>query len=210
MNYLDKLLAIASPSFSLVKPDLPTVSRLADFPDLLDVLRTRNGFTAFESALVVFPIVEVSGLPSIFEWNSVNSWRKNYIDVMPSGYFCFAQDLFGVQFAISSEGVIRFNPESGQVTSYAGSIDEWAMKLLENFEEDTAWPLAHEWQTLHRGLQPNERLLPKQPFVLGGDYVVENLVAVECKSAMEYWGQLYNAIRNVPDGGSISISGWIS
>jgi hypothetical protein len=209
MNHLDKLLSVASHPFSTGKPSILATPRLADFPELLEMLRVCNGFTAFESALVVFPTTEAEGVPDIFEWNAADGWRRTYLDVLSSGYFCFAHDLFGVQFAVSSEGVIRLDPESGKVTSYAGSIVEWAERLLENFEEDTAWPLAHDWQSLHRGLQPYERLLPKQPFVLGGDYIVENMVSVDCKPAMEYWGKLYNAIRSVPDGGRVSLSGWI-
>ncbi len=35
------------------------------------------------------------------------------------------------------------------------------------------------------------------------------MVAVDCKVAMGYWGKLYDTIRTVPDGQSISFSGWI-
>jgi hypothetical protein len=209
MNRLEKLLDIASQPLSAHEPDASAVQRLTSFPELLRMLRARNGFAVFESALIAFPTIPVADVPSIFDWNAADGWRSNYLDVLPICYMCFAHDLFGLQFAISSEDVIRFNPETGEVRRYANSLVGWADRLLDNFEEDTAWPLAHEWQTLHRGLRPDERLLPKQPFVLGGDYVVENLSVVGCRSAMAYWARLYKATRNVPDGGRISLSGWL-
>ncbi|MGE0606435.1 MAG: hypothetical protein AB7O62_04845 [Pirellulales bacterium] len=145
----------------------------------------------------------------IQEWNDLGGWRNHYRDVLASEDHCFAQDLFGLQFAITKSGVVQLNPEDGKVVPYATSIEDWAKCILENYEEDTAWPLAHDWQNQNGVLPPHMRLLPKVPFVLGGEYEVDNLVAVECRQAMAYLSKLYNAIRNVPDLQSVSLAGWI-
>jgi hypothetical protein len=207
MTKLQKLLSIASeplsslPATELNSQELP--------PQLKALLDSRNGFAALESALVVFPTRTAMRVPGIHDWNNLEGWRCHYRDVLAAEYCCFAQDVFGLQFAIAKSEVIRFNPESGDVSPYANSIEEWAKRLLENYEDDTAWPLAHDWQLLNGVLPPHMRLLPKLPFVLGGEYEVDNLIAVECHRAMEYWGKLYDAIRNVPDGQRVSIVGWI-
>jgi hypothetical protein len=208
MTKLQKLISIASDSFSM---DLGSEANLNEFPSELSMLlESRNGFCAFESALVVFPTKKYDGVPGVYEWNDLTGWRRHYRTVMADEYLCFAQDLFGLQFAISNAGVIRLNPETGKVTFYARSIEEWAERLLENYAEDTGWPLAHEWQLIHGFLPANLRLLPKLPFVLGGEYEVENLVALDCQQVMDYWGKLYEAIRNLPDGQAISLAGWIN
>lgn len=202
-----KLLSIASEPLSLPPPDDAQSQGLPH--QLKALLQSRNGFSAFESALVVFPSRDSMGVPGIHEWNDLAGWRYHYQDVMASEDCCFAQDLFGLQFVIGKSGVARLNPESGNVVFYAKSIEGWAKRLLENYEEDTAWPLAHEWQILNGVLPPHMRLLPKVPFILGGEYEADNLVAVECHQAMGYWSKLCNAVRNVPDGQSVSLTGWI-
>ncbi|MCC9608915.1 hypothetical protein LOC68_07870 [Blastopirellula sp. JC732] len=207
MTKLQKLLSIASEPLSLLRPSDGHSLKLSR--QLKTLVECRNGFSAFECALVVFPSMDSKGVPGIHEWNDLNGWRGHYRDVIDDEDYCFAQDLFGLQFALAKSGIVRLNPESGSVSLYAKSIEDWAKRLLENYEEDTAWPLAHEWQIVNGVLPPQMRLLPKIPFVLGGEFEVDNLVAVECHQAMEYWGKLYDAIRNVPEGQRVSIPGWI-
>lgn len=208
MTRLKKLISIASESLTTTSATETSLNELP--PGLSMLLQMRNGFVEFESALVVFPTTESAGVPGIHEWNNLTGWRRHYRAVITDKYICFAQDLFGLQFAIANSDVVRMNPECGSVIAYAQSIEEWAMRLLENYEEDTAWPLAHVWQMSNGVLAPNMRLLPRVPFVLGGEYVVDNLVAVECHQVMEYWGSLYEAIRDVPDGQSVRLANWIS
>jgi len=64
------------------------------------------------------------------------------------------------------------------------------------------------WQEINGPLPLGSRLLAKKPFVLGGDYVAENLVAVDAVTAMEKLGGLFRQIRDVPDGKKVTISGW--
>lgn len=207
MAKLQKLLSIASDPLSPFPPD--DAQSLTLPRQLKAILDVRNGFMAFESALVLFPSRDSMGVPCIHEWNDLEGWRYHYRDVLASDDYSFAQDLFGLQFVMTRSGVVRLNPEDGEVVPYASSIEDWAKQLLENYEEDTGWPLAHDWQIQNGVLPPSMRLLPKVPFVLGGQFEVDNLVAVECRQAMAYWSKLYNAIRNVPDGQSIGLKGWI-
>lgn len=207
MTKLEKLLSISSEALSLFPPDDEQSLRLP--LKLQALLESRNGFSAFESALVIFPTRESIGVPGIHDWNNPQGWRYHYRYVTASDDYCFAQDLFGLQFVVSQSGVVRLNPEDGKVVPYANSIEDWAKRLLENYEEDTAWPLAHDWQLQNGVLPAHMRLLPKMPFVLGGEYEVDNLIAVECSLAMRYWSNLYDAIRNLPDGQITSLVGWV-
>jgi len=208
MSKLQKLLSISSKALS----SLPGgEARLTACPSQLKALLSmRNGFFAFESSLVVFPTIDCMGVPGILEWNDLEGWRVFFRDVLASDDLCFAHDLFGIQFVITNSEVVKMNPETGDVKRYAESIEGWAERLLDNYEEDTAWVLAHEWQIKNGMLPPHMRLMPKIPFVLGGEFEVENLVAVECHQAMRYWGQLYNNIRSISDGEVIRLDYWIA
>lgn len=173
--------------------------------ELRALLRQKNGFYSFESALHVFP--SGAGAPSLEGWN-VASWRRHYS--LPDGVLFFAQDLFGGQFAVMSTGVARFNPETGEVAPHSRTLSDWARRLLGDYNFETGWELAHEWQLQNGPLLPGHRLLPRVPFVLGGEYEPENLLAVAADVAMENWGRLYDQLSGVPEGTEVSVTGWLA
>jgi len=96
--------------------------------------------------------------------------------------------------------VSTLNPETGEIELFAGSVEEWAQQILDNFDQLTGYTLAHSWQRMHGRLPPRFRLMPKRPFVLGGEYAVANLVALDGVRVMKNLGNLARQIRNLPDG----------
>lgn len=210
MTFLEKLLSIASGSLNPTAPPPDLSDSQASLPaDLASLLRARNGFVAFESALVVFPRTQVDGVPGVQEWNNPHGWRAVYRQVVPADIVFFASDLFCGLYGTSDSQIVVFNPETGEVQHYADTLDHWAKRLLENYTHDTGWPLATAWQRLHGPLPASKRLLPIQPFVLGGDYVVHNLIAIDFVRAIESWARLYLQIREVPDGGRVVATNWL-
>jgi len=204
-----RLLAIASAPLSEALPEIPPWNGAALLRSELErLLLKKNGFYAFESALHVLPGSIVAGQPHLAEWNSPNGWRGLYSPAIESLFF-FAQDAFASQFALSRSGVVRFNPESGEVEAVAPSVEDWARKVLEDFPFETGWTVAKEWQEEHGPLPAGHRLLPKRPFSLGGDYVANNLVAVPADRAMQMLGRLYSQIRSIPDGSPTTVRGWL-
>lgn len=173
-------------------------------PQLLQLLWARNGFYAFESALHVFPLSDQTEELSLEMWNSSTLWRSAY-GKLANGALFFAEDVFGAQFCMVDGSVFRFDPETGDKALLAATLDEWAGHLLSNHEEQTGWPLAHEWQQRFGPLQPRSRLVPKLPFVLGGEFTVANLHALDCVEAMRFYAKIAMQIRNVPDGGTIEL-----
>lgn len=211
MNKLDLLLSLGSDPFVNTRKLAAclSVEGHAVFEEIQAMLDTKNGFTAFESALVVFPTIDTDSMPSLDSWNQLGGWRRRYRDCVPDSVVFFAHDLFGGQFGALDQQIVRFDPECGKVSRYAESLVRWAELLLANYAEETGWPLAHEWQLANGPLLPEQRLLPRQPFILGGDYVLDNMTIVDARSAMENWGRLYEAIRDVPDGREVTIYGWL-
>jgi hypothetical protein len=126
-------------------------------------------------------------------------WRDAY-GGMADGLFFFAEDVFGTQFAVREGEIVTFDPETAAVAHVAESIEQWASLLLDDYEFLTGYPVAAEWQALHGRLPARTRLVPKKPFVVGGDYVVGNLYALDAVEGMRFCASLAVQIRDLPDG----------
>ncbi len=205
---LEKLLRISSQPILAARP-VPLMFESLWSRPLEHLLTQRNGFFAFESALHVYPSGEDGASPLLEDWNSPKGWRASYPD-LDSEAICFAQDVFVNQFVLSREGVSRLNPETAEVAPHSENLADWAAKLLADYSYETGWELAQLWQRSQRPLRPGERLVPRRPFVLGGDYEVENLVAVESYKAMGLFARLSAEIRAKPEGASVTLEGWIA
>ena len=189
---IDKLLSIVSPPIGTpVEPRVELGSALAN--ELVALILSRvNGFFAFESDLHMFPLTASGGYHGIDSWNVSDLWRNNY-DGMTEGLLFFAEDIFGGQFGIRGDQIYSFDPETGELCQVGGSVDEWARKILDDYEFITGFIAA------------GDRLVPKRPFVLGGEYNVTNLVALEAVKGMRFRGDLAIRIRDLPDGAPIAL-----
>lgn len=197
MSGLEKLLQISSPALS---EDTVSQSSFAD-QSLLDLLSHKNGFFAFEHSLEVFPCGMSALSHSLQEWNDKALWRSSYGTLSPQGT-CFAQDAFGGQFVLA-DTIYTFDPETGEAASFASNLEEWAINVLRNYEVATGYPIAHEWQLSRGRIAPRKRLIPVTPFVLGGDFSVENLVQMDAVKSLRLRGGLAQQIQNAPDGSKI-------
>ena len=169
---------------------------------LREVLIRKNGFFCFESALRVFPAVTTASSWGLDDWNSHELWKTDY-QGLADDYFCFGEDIFGVQFCIAHDEIVIFDPESAEVRKFASTLDEWAAKILIDYNVSTGYRIAHEWQKLHGPLPARHRLMPKTPFVLGGDYALANLVAIDSVRLMKNMGNLAHQIYRLADGTKI-------
>src|SRR6266498_544226 len=166
---LKKLISIASPA---ICDELPQISRelrsqaSGVLDQLVELLYHKNGFFAFESALHLFPVCSRKSYVDVESWNRADSWRRLYGEAI-SGYVFFAEDAFGEQFGVGAEGVVRFDAETGSVKEHSSNLEQWAETVLDDYEYETGYPLAKEWQAQHGPLLEGRRLLPKIPFILG-------------------------------------------
>lgn len=204
-KYIDKLLSISSDSLAQRQAVLT--------PELLDVagnhaqeigalLNKKNGFFAFESALRLFPSCSSNLSIGLDDWNSVDLWRKHYSD-LTDGCLFFAEDIFGGQFCIKNDAVCSFDPETGVFEGMASSLEKWAEELLNEYNFWTGYSVAREWQEKNGRLAFDERLMPKIPFVCGGQVELNNLVAISAISGMRTRANLARQIIDLPDGAQI-------
>jgi hypothetical protein len=204
---LSRLLSISSAAIA-GPPSAEAIAKLTSGKsvgleqELGSLLGDKNGFFSYESALVVRPLDYESQPLGILQWNNSSVWRAEYkVDLGESVFF--AEDVFGVQFCIRDNFVQSFDPETGRFTKTADTLESWARWILEDHKVRTGWPLAHQWQTLHGALLPGTRLLPKVPFVCGGQFSTENLYALKDVHGMCFRASIANQLVGVPDGAKI-------
>ena len=174
---------------------------------LIQMLREKNGFYAFESALHVFPLALENQFHNqdLWRWNSPNTWKYAYGDKLQNA-FCFAEDIFAYQFCLVDTEVGRFDPETGNIERYCHSVEDWARRILEDFRVSTGYPLAHEWQAINGPLKPGNRLVPIYPFMSKeGSYSLANLYELNSTESLLVRASLARQLFNVADGETVRI-----
>ncbi len=204
MTALDDLLARAraplgpSITLSLGADDGP----LAELARLLSEV---NGFTAFNAGIQVFHAGARGIGPELGQWNHRATWRYTYGELTDRLFF-FAQDLFGVQFAIDNrEHVVRFDPETAERDHIGPSLEDWAAWLLEEPDVRGAHRYATAWQDIHGALEHTTRLIPLRFFTLGGSYDHDNIVVRDAVTCMRIRGPLARQMHDLPDGARVNL-----
>jgi hypothetical protein len=192
----------AGPALCSVPP-LRNVSAVADgqWALLLDALMIKNGFYAFESALHFYPLGE--GGMDLVSWNEPSLWKSAYAKHDLSKLSCFAENVFGEQFCLSGGRFVKLDPETGDVEPVAETLEGWASEMLAEPNYHLGFSLAHAWQNKNGPLPPGMRLVPKRPFVCGGEFGLSNLEAMEAVKAMRMRGSIATQLVDLPDGASI-------
>jgi len=111
--------------------------------ELEALLRRRNGFDSFESALHLFPYGRSDRVLDLDTWNASGTWRETYGNAL-DGCLFFAEDAFGFPFCIEADAVRRCDAETGERVAMGASIEEWASQILIDWRFLTGQPLAHE------------------------------------------------------------------
>lgn len=172
------------------------------FQELISVLKEKNGFYAFEFALHFFPAQTSLLSVGMNGWNSSPGWRDSYGDLAERCLF-FAEDVFGGQFCIYDDKIWSFDPETGEKDLMGDSLDDWAQRVLDDFEVLTGHPIARMWQEVNGPLPEFERLVPRTPFVCNGEFSASNMILMDAERSMYVRGGLAQKIRDLPDGSQI-------
>lgn len=198
-----KLLSIASESIADPVGATGALNRWGTLgQELAEILNLRNGFFAYESALLVRPLQHKRPPTGSLEWNASELWKVEYVEDTSDAFF-FAEDVFGGQYCIRHDEICTFDPETGLFETMSSSLGGWANDVMADYHFRTGFRLAHEWQRRNAPLLPGMRLLPKMPFVCGGKYDVDNLYSLVDVNGMLFRASIANQIRNLPDGAEI-------
>lgn len=206
-DHLEKLISIGSEPVCTAKrfqlfvgPDT-IESRVAELDWLLD---KKNGFYAFEKALHVFPSQCDTLVMTLERWNTHSTWKSGFsIDL--ADILFFAEDIFANQFGICDEKIVRFNPETAEMESHSETLDNWASTILNDYDYETGYSIAHSWQESYGLIPDGQRLFPKIPFVLGGQFDHTNLYLMDEVKGMHFLAELSNQISELPDGTEVQL-----
>lgn len=206
LNVVNRLIELASPALMSHRFDIEkfplNLHKVAK--KLEPLLKAKNGFYAFASALHVYGVSE-SQAAGILGWNSPRGWRAEF-GKLADGCFSFAEDIFGNQFCIDGNGFCQFNIETGETQRMGKNAEDWAELVLSDYGYWTGFNLGWEWQQIYGPLPIGKRLFPRQLFSLGGEFEVSNLWAGDITDSVGYYGLIAKHLAQLPEGSYVEIA----
>ncbi len=165
-----------------------------------------NGGYFWNRALLVRPMQGTDGAPlAVVEWNERSLWKALYEGVCEGTTF-FAEDAFGMQFGIREGRVVQFDPETAAITDCAETLQEWVMLLIRESAYYTGAPVLAAWAAKNSTIKAGNRLLPKQLFMLGGEFHSENMICKSDVEGLRVRAQMWRMTRDLPDGQEVSFN----
>ena len=193
-NFL-KFIRIASPIAANIPAEIDI-----EVVELTNIYQWGDGFLAFESA---FHLYSLHGPYSLAQINSL-PWKDMYL---ADNLFFFAQDIFAHQYGIdrTTKSFFKLDLETGDQVKMADTLEQFFEIILQDFEYQTGWPLAHQWQSTHGPLNAGKRLCPITPFMTNGEFEVGNLFEEDMFNIIAFFSDWRRQTKHLPDGTQISI-----
>ena len=169
---------------------------LRELPEALrELLGWENGFVLHGGAL------HVRGASTEPEWHSLRTaWHgdealhKLYSAMQPDDV-PFAQDIFGDQFLLRDEVVMRLFAETGEVEKMAEDLDEFIAGVNVDLEG---------YLNVQPGaLEPGQLLLAYPPFCFDADGAKVEFSPVPASQVIQFHAKVAAQLKDVPDGAKI-------
>lgn len=113
-----------------------------------------------------------------------------------------AVNVFGEPFFEVGGAVIKVSPETGDEEAVT-PIGDFDFATLDDYW--TASTLKLDWESQNGPIGDDYFLVPITPFVLGGEFVVANLMKIPLEEAIALYRQIRAQISGRPDGAKVSI-----
>jgi hypothetical protein len=169
-------------------------------PTLELIYKNFNGGLFWGGALLIRPNQKAVGAPlTVTEWNHAALWKGQYEEVCTDITF-FAEDAFGIQFGVKNGRIVQFDPETASIATVAETIDEWCQELRRDPNFYTGSPVLTAWERENHPLSVGCRLVPRQLFMLGGDFTSDNMISKTDVDGMRLRAQFWKLTRDLPDG----------
>lgn len=129
--------------------------------------------------------------------------------LLPPKFTLWLVNRFADLFLVLPDGTVHMlDAGAGTLTKLADSRDEFGAKID---EEDNAnqWlmiPLVDKMVATGAVLGPGQCYGFKKPPVLGGDYTVENTVALPVWDYLGAYGSIHEQLKDVPDGSQVVLN----
>ena len=168
------------------------------------IITSGNGGFFYNQSLQIY------GYSQLYNYNdieSVNSLLKKEYENIFAGLISFAQDLFGNQFCfdVANKGIVFFDVETGAKDHIATNFSNWTDVLTERLQYFTGINVLEAW-LLNNHLSFNQRLCPKIPFLMGGEFNVDNLYASVFPNSIKAYANIARQVYDLPDGTPIKLN----
>lgn len=117
----------------------------------------------------------------------------------------FAADAFGDLYAVSGSTILKVETETGVMDAVAHNLEEWASVILADPDVEVGESFLREWERTHGTMSKGERLHPRMPFIFGGGYDDENIVAMPLPEILKFRAELARQTSDLPDGARITL-----
>jgi hypothetical protein len=161
-----------------------------------------NGGFFFGQSLQFYSLISEKSFRSII---SVNELLTQEFDFLFKGLYSFAQDVFGNQFVFNDEGQISlFNIESGSCDIVAQNFKESLSILINDIDYYAGITYEKMWKGEYE-LALDQRIQPKIPFVIGGEYKLDNFYVNNYPAYLSYNADIAKQIYNLKDGEKVKL-----
>ena len=141
-------------------------------------------------------------LPSVSAWNDPDLWRAAF-DGLADGTPFFAENFLGEQYRIVEGEVTRWDPDTCDHELCGADLDGWLARVRADPAGAAPLWMHEEWEATHGALSTQNHLAPRVPYVLGGEYSLDNVRDLDSVTDLRLRATLATRIRDLPDGASI-------
>jgi hypothetical protein len=118
------------------------------------------------------------------------------------GIAIFAMDAFGDVYGACTAGVVRMNTETGDVAEEWPSMAAWETDVSHD-RRAVGQPFLKLWEASNGKLPAGHRLTPKLPIVFGGEFTLDNIVAMSLDQIWNFRSDIVRQIRGLPHGARV-------
>lgn len=163
------------------------------------IVENNNCEYFYDQALNIYGYSKIRNFMNIDMINNII--KEEYGDIF-QGLVAFGQDVFGSQFCfnVSDGKIILFDSESGDRKVIASDFTNWIDELSADPEYYTGINVLNEWSSLNKKILFRERLCPKKPFIMGGEFAAENLYASTFPDYIKAYANIAKQVYNLPNG----------
>jgi SMI1/KNR4 family protein SUKH-1 len=168
------------------------------------IIESKNGGFFYSQALHIY------GYSNVHKFNDIayiNSLLQGEFGGLFNDLISFGQDLFGNQFCfdIAKNNIVFFDSETGERGVIASDYVDWIKILGERLEYFTGINVLASWLLINQ-LLFNQRLCPKIPFVLGGEFKVDNLYAGQFPDFISAYANIAKQVKALAEGTKVKLN----
>lgn len=167
-----------------------------EFPhDMFIFMKERNGLFAMGAGIHFYDWKQTD-----FSIKKVNEKIKG-LPFQMGDKICMGQDLFANQYCFDPLGKFwKMEIETGAFTLMSQDFEGFLDAILSDWEFESAFTIAEEWQQKNGPLELGFRLKPIIPFFMGGEFSTKNLTAGSTFEILDYTSDIYVQTKDIEDG----------